>query len=73
MATKNVENELLRLQKNMYNFAYSLTLNRDDADDLLQDTSLRVLDNQEKFAENTNFKGWVLTVMKNIFIKMLGL
>ena len=52
----------------MYNFAYSLTLNNEDADDLLQDTSLRVLDNQEKFTENTNFKGWVLTVMKNIFI-----
>lgn len=68
MATKKVENELLQLQKNMYNFAYSLTLNSDDAEDLLQDTSLRVLDNQEKFAENTNFKGWVLTVMKNIFI-----
>ena len=68
MATKKVENELLQLQKNMYNFAYSLTLNSDDAEDLLQDTSLRVLDNQETFAENTNFKGWVLTVMKNIFI-----
>lgn len=68
MATKKMEDELLRLQKNMYNFAYSLTLNSEDADDLLQDTSLRVLDNQEKFAENTNFKGWVLTVMKNIFI-----
>lgn len=68
MTTKKVENELLQLQKNMYNFAYSLTLNREDADDLLQDTSLRVLDNQEKFKEDTNFKGWVLTVMKNIFI-----
>lgn len=68
MATKKMEDELLRLQKNMYNFAYSLTLNSEDADDLLQDTSLRVLDNQEKYAENTNFKGWVLTVMKNIFI-----
>ena len=51
MATKKVEDELLRLQKNMYNFAYSLTLNSEDADDLLQDTSLRVLDNQEKFAD----------------------
>ena len=59
MATKKVEDELLRLQKNMYNFAYSLTLNNEDADDLLQDTSLRVLDNQEKFTENTNFKGWI--------------
>lgn len=63
-----VENELLSLQSNMRNFAYSLTLNKDDAEDLLQDTTLKVLDNQDKFAENVNFKGWVLTIMKNIFI-----
>lgn len=63
-----IENELLSLQNNMRNFAYSLTLNRDDAEDLMQDTTLKVLDNQDKFAENVNFKGWVLTIMKNIFI-----
>ena len=63
-----VESELLDLQGNMRNFAYSLTLDKDAAEDLLQDTTLRVLDNQEKFAENVNFKGWVLTIMKNIFI-----
>ena len=67
---KNVEfeNELVALQSNMRNFAFSLTLNRDDAEDLLQDTTLKVLDNQEKFTDNVNFKGWVLTIMKNIFI-----
>lgn len=31
-------------------------------------TTLKVLDNQEKFVDNINFKGWVLTVMRNIFI-----
>ncbi|NDV46711.1 RNA polymerase sigma factor [Paludibacter sp. 221] len=63
-----IEQELLGLQNNMRNFAYSLTLNKEEAEDLLQDTTLKVLDNQEKFAENVNFKGWVLTIMKNIFI-----
>ncbi len=65
---EKIESQLLSLQGNMRNFAYSLTLNRDDAEDLLQDTTLKVLDNQEKFTENVNFKGWVLTIMKNIFI-----
>lgn len=63
-----IENELLILQNNMRHFAYSLTLNKEDAEDLLQDTTLKVLDNKDKFAENVNFKGWVLTIMKNIFI-----
>lgn len=59
---------LLSIQENMMNFALMLTANRDDAQDLVQDTTLKVLDNQEKFIDNVNFKGWVLTVMRNIFI-----
>ena len=62
------EEKLLTLQGNMLNFAYMLTSNRDDAYDLLQDTTLKVLDNEEKYVENTNFKGWVFTIMRNIFI-----
>ena len=68
MKNVHIENELVALQSNMRNFAFSLTLNREEAEDLLQDTTLKVLDNQDKFTENVNFKGWVLTIMKNIFI-----
>lgn len=60
------QQKLLGLQENMMNFALMLTANRDDAQDLLQDTTLKVLDNQEKFVDNVNFKGWVLTVMRKI-------
>lgn len=67
MAT-SIQNQLMALQSNLLNFAYMLTSNRDDAYDLLQDTMLKVLDNEEKFAENVNFKGWVFTIMRNIFI-----
>ncbi len=58
----------MSLQANMLNFAYMLTNNRDDAYDLLQDTTLKVLSNQDKYTENTNFKGWVFTIMRNLFI-----
>ena len=68
MRNLELEQKLLGLQNNMYNFACSLTVNRDEAKDLLQETILKVLTNEEKFVENTNFKGWVLTIMKNIFI-----
>ncbi len=36
--------------------------------DLVQDTTLKVLDNESKYIENVNFKGWVFTIMRNIFI-----
>lgn len=52
----------------MMNFALTLTADKNDAQDLMQDTTLKVLDNQEKFVDNVNFKGWVLTIMRNIFI-----
>ena len=58
----------MNLQSNLLNFAFMLTSNRDDAYDLLQDTTLKALDNEDKYAENTNFKGWVFTIMRNIFI-----
>lgn len=68
MSSKNFKTKLLDLQSNMLNFAYLLTSNRDDAYDLLQDTTLKELDNEDKYVDNTNFKGWVFTIMRNIFI-----
>ncbi len=68
MNTLQFQKKLMSIQENMMNFALMLTANRDDAEDLMQDTTLKVLDNQEKFVDNVNFKGWVLTVMRNIFI-----
>ena len=58
----------MSMQENMLRFAMILTANKDDAEDLLQDTTLKALDNYKKYIDNTNFKGWVLTIMRNIFI-----
>ncbi|MDE7385724.1 MAG: RNA polymerase sigma factor [Muribaculaceae bacterium] len=68
MSSKNFQSKLLSLQSNLLNFAYMLTNNRDDAYDLLQDTTLKALDNEDKYVDNVNFKGWVFTIMRNIFI-----
>lgn len=68
MNTLQFQQRLVSLQSNMMSFALKLTANRDDAQDLLQDTTLKVLGSQDKFVDNVNFKGWVLTVMRNIFI-----
>lgn len=68
--TKNegFESKLVDLQNNMMNFALTLTANRTEAQDLLQETTLRALDNKDKYYENVNFKGWVFTIMHNIFV-----
>ena len=49
-------------------FAYKLTMNMDSANDLVQDSILKALDNKDKYVYQNNFKGWVFTIMRNIFI-----
>jgi len=49
-------------------FAYNLTKNTEDAKDLFQETAFRAFTNRDKFRPGTNFKAWLFTIMKNIFI-----
>ena len=59
---------ILGLQGNLLSFAYQLTTDKEEARDLLQDTTLKALDNEGKYVDNVNFKGWIFTIMRNIFI-----
>ncbi|EJW94490.1 RNA polymerase, sigma-24 subunit, ECF subfamily [gut metagenome] len=68
MKTVDFTQHLLGLQPELFRFAFKLTADREEANDLLQETSLKALDNEEKFAPDTNFKGWMYTIMRNIFI-----
>lgn len=56
------------MQGNLLSFALKLTTNREEAHDLVQETTLKALNNEEKFVDNTNFSGWMMTIMRNIFI-----
>jgi len=49
-------------------FAFNLTRNMQETEDLIQDTFCRALANQEKFSDGSNMKGWLFTIMRNIFI-----
>jgi RNA polymerase sigma factor (sigma-70 family) len=52
----------------MYNFGYRLTLDRDDAKDLVQDTYLKAFRFIESFQKGTNAKAWLFRILKNSFI-----
>ena len=68
MVALEFNNHLNKLSNILLTFAYNLTKNTDDAQDLYQETAYRALTNQDKFRDGTNFKAWVFTIMKNIFI-----
>lgn len=61
-------NEFLPHISSMYNFGYRLTLDRDDAKDLVQDTYLKAYRFIESFQKGTNAKAWLFRILKNSFI-----
>jgi RNA polymerase sigma factor (sigma-70 family) len=62
------EKELLPQADALYNFAYHLTYNEDDANDLVQDTYFKALRFMNKYEVGTNPKAWLFTILKNAFI-----
>jgi RNA polymerase sigma-70 factor, ECF subfamily len=62
------EGEALRYMDALYHFGYSLTGNRDDAQDLLQETYLKAYRFWDHFRPGTNCKAWLFQIMKNSFI-----
>ncbi len=68
MSTIEFQKNLSLLDSSLNAFAYSLTKNVEDAKDLFQETAFRAINNSEKYRDDTNFKAWTFTIMKNIFI-----
>ena len=68
MSTIEFDNRFDEMSVKLNAFAYNLTKNVEDAKDLFQETAFRAITNREKFRPGTNFKAWLFTIMKNIFI-----
>jgi len=62
------QTDINQYQQMLRPFAFNLTQSQEETEDLIQDTFCRALANQEKFNEGTNIKGWLFTIMRNIFI-----
>jgi RNA polymerase sigma-70 factor (ECF subfamily) len=60
--------EFMPLLNAAYNFAFRLTLDEDDAKDLVQDTFLKAYRFIESFQKGTNAKAWLFRILKNSFI-----
>ena len=52
----------------LYNFAYHLTYNEEDSNDLVQDTFLKAYRFAQSYEEGTNAKAWLFKILKNAFI-----
>jgi RNA polymerase sigma-70 factor (ECF subfamily) len=52
----------------LYNFAYWLAQNRDEAEELVQETFAKSLRGFDSFQPGTNFKAWMFRILRNTFL-----
>jgi RNA polymerase sigma-70 factor, ECF subfamily len=52
----------------LYNFAHWLTQNRDEAEDLVQETYVKALKGFSSFRLGTNFRAWIYRILRNTFL-----
>ena len=52
----------------LYNFAHWLTQNRDEAEDLVQETYVKALKGFSSFQPGTNFRAWIYRILRNTFL-----
>ena len=63
-----IQEQLNSISNSLRAFSLKLTGNNVDAEDLYQDTAVRIITNADKYNPGTNFKAWAVTIMRNIFI-----
>ena len=68
MTAMEFNHQLISLETKLSRFAMSLTANKAEAQDLLQETYLKALSHRDKFVGYSNLKAWAFTIMKNTFI-----
>lgn len=55
----------------LYGFAMALTRDKGEAEDLVQDTYLRAVPAFRQLMPDTNLKGWLFTIMRNVWLNQL--
>ena len=55
----------------LYGYAMVLTRNRAEAEDLVQETYVRALGAAGRLRENSNVKGWLFTILRNLWFNEL--
>jgi RNA polymerase sigma-70 factor, ECF subfamily len=55
----------------LYGYALTLSQNRTDAEDLVQETYLRAIRAMGRLRSDSNVKGWLFTILRNIWLNQV--
>jgi RNA polymerase sigma-70 factor, ECF subfamily len=65
---ESFEAQAMPLFASLYNFAHWLTQNREEAEDLVQETYLKALKGFGSFQPGTNLRAWMYRILRNAFL-----
>nr|WP_291529909.1 RNA polymerase sigma factor [Bacteroides sp. UBA939] len=68
MNAYSFKKDLVGMQEELLRFTSKLIGNKQEANDLLQETTFKALDNEEKYTPDASLKGWFYAIMSNLFI-----
>jgi len=68
LSSAGFEDLALPLFRPLYNYAHWLTHNREDAEDLVQETYAKALKGFSSFQKGTNFRAWMYRILRNNFL-----
>lgn len=68
MTILEFSHQVSSLRPMLRTFTRRFTNDREESQDLVQDTILKALTYRDKFRDDTNLKGWLFTIMRNTFI-----
>ena len=69
-AEADLQKQFMALAPNLRAFARSLSGNAHEADDLVQETMIKAWTNRERFAEGSNLKAWLFTILRNTHVSL---
>lgn len=68
MSTFDFGQSFFQHTRSLKAFAFHLTQDHQDADDLFQDTAYKAFRYQRQYEPRTNLQAWLMTIMRNTFI-----
>lgn len=65
-ASSSVREDLVNHHRYLHGLARSIVGNKTDAEDLVQETCRRALEHAQQFVANTNLRGWLTSILRNV-------
>ncbi len=70
-ADDNLASQIVELRPRLVRFAWSLTRDRETAEDLTQETIARALASQWRYQPGTNLKAWLFRILRNVHLNVI--